>query len=296
MASQYHPPFVHYYQQGLQLHPYGTEHRSSSPAVLEQSSLHHNATPNTTHLQPVPEYPHYPYEHRSSSPAVLEQSSYHHTAALQIPNTTQLPGHQQFPHHTEHRSSSPAVLEQPTHHHHTPVPHINTTQCSVQPTATGHDHVITHNGLVSPQRPSPAMSTSPALTSTSPLPVTFLRQTDVNQQQLPYSNNSPNNPQHIDLQVQELTRRIEELKSQREACERTIKQDENEQLLREGMGERGVVTPVIYVKEEEIHKHSSETTTEESPTLSMLMYNCIYSYIRTYVHTYNTVHIRSYVA
>ena len=245
------------------------DHRSSSPAVLEQSSL---LAP--THLQAVPEYPHYPYgmEHRSSSPAVLEQSSYHHTAALQVPNTTQLPsGHQQFPHHTEHRSSSPAVLEQPmvTHYHHNAVPQINTMQYNVQPTAAG--RVITHDGLVSPQRPSPAMSTSPAMTSTSPVPAMFLRQPDVKQQQLPYSNNSPNGPQHIDLQVQELTRRIEELKSQREAYERTIKQDENEQILHEVMRERRVVTPVIHVREEGIHKHPSETTTEESPTLSMLI-------------------------
>lgn len=285
MVSQYHP--AAFMQQSFQQHPHGIVHQSSSPAALERSSLYHNAT--ATHLQPVPEYPHYPYgmEHRSSSPAVLEQSSYHHAPALQIPNATQLPpAHQQFPHHTEHRASSPAVLEHPTHHHHhhTTVPHINSTQCNVPQPVAG--HVITHDGLVSPQCPSTAMSTSPAMTSsTSPLPAMFLTP-DVKQQQLPYSNNSPKSPQHIDLQVQELTRRIEELKSQREAYERTIKQDENEQLLREVMGERRVVTPVIHVKEEGIHKHSSETTAEESPTLSMLLnHYCI----TTYVHTYSKI-------
>ena len=313
MVSQYHPPFMHYHQQGFQQHPYGMEHRSSSPAVLEQCSHPHNAAQqisntaqlppvqeyqlypytmehrssspavleqsshphnavqqisNTAQLQPVQEYQLYPYtmEHRSSSPAVLEQSSHPHNAVQQISNTAQLQPvqeYQQFPYGIEHRSPSPAVLEQPTHHH-TAVPHINATQYNMQPTASG--HVVTHNNSVSPQRPSPAMSLSP-------LPV-FLRQPDVQQQQIPYSNSSPNSPQHIDLQVQELTRRIEELKFQREAYERTIKQDENahnEQLLHEMMGERRVVTPVIHIKEEGCKGLQSETTTEESPTLSMLL-------------------------
>ena len=263
--SSYHhsaAPQLQPVQEYLQ-HPYGMEHRSSSPAVLEQSSYHHSAAPQ---LQPVQEYLQRPYgmEHRSSSPAVLEQSSHPHSAVLH--NTQLQPVHQQYPYCMDHQSSSSAVLEQPTYHH-SALPQNNTTQYSIQPRD------------VSPQRLSPAMSSSPM----------FLRQPDVEQQQLPYSNNSPNGPQHIDLQVQELTRRIEELKSQREAYERTISQDENmhnEQVLHEMMAERRVVTPVIHIKDEGCQgfkKPSSET--EESPTLSMLHTITVTTYIVSYTHT-----------
>ena len=185
-------------------------------------------------------------EHPSSSPAVLEQTSYHHNTVPHINGQVQ----EQPPYGLEHhRSSSPAVLEHQQLHHNYAVPQINTTQLNVQPTVAG-------NATLSPQLSSTTMSPSIS-------PVMCVRQPE---QPTTYSNNSPTSPQHIDLQLQELTRRIEELKIQKEAC---IKQDEmySQQSSREMAAERKLVTPEIHIKEEgysKLRSFPSDTTNEDS--------------------------------
>ena len=194
-------------------------------------------------------------EHRSSSPAALEQSSYHHNAVPHINGQIQ----EQLPYGLElHRASSPAVLEQQLYHNYA-MSQINTTQLNVQPTVTG-------NATLSPQLSSTKMSPSSS-------PVMSLRQPE---QQTAYSNNSPTSPQHIDLQMQELTRRIEELKVQREAYERSLKQDEmySRQSPHEMVEERKSVTPAVNINEKGCRKLRSfpSDTTEDSLIFSKLLY------------------------
>ena len=188
-----------------------------------------------------PAHPHLLYRHYTV-PVISYPFAHHH----------QQEAAQQHACSSEHRSSSPAVLE------HIALPQNYTTHYNLQPPVTG--YVTTQANMVSPQHATPMRSPSPMLIPSSvispspiapspitpspialspmapspiaPSPIMFQ---DVNNQQLLTSgNNLPTNPQHIDSQLQELTRQIETLKSQRDAYERASKQNEgmyNERLL-----------------------------------------------------------------